>query len=387
MKRRTKRSHEVAKRCDCLDPKQCEHPWWLRVKVKGEKRQRVNLSELFPSDAVDVAAAKAKDLARKGLIKGGQIVTAQPSDTRPTCRYVAEKYVAARGGEKNYYLDGLMDTVAPDSSVKIGDKPVDDVLTRDIKHAAALWKERAKTKAGAHKGADAIRHLLQSARHFFKWAKVEGYSTRTPFRDAQGTVLISVGKSRTRKRRLQDGEAERILAVADPYITDFFTAMLETGCRPGELRTLQWTDIHDEHFVVIAEKAKDREDREVPIMPPLAKILERRQLGPDGKKLSSDAYVFGDDIGRVISTERLCERWRKICATAKIEGLHLHDLRAEFASQLSESKVPIDQVRDALGHSSIKMTDTYLRSRKGRLTEAYRKRAQHQARKRMKLVV
>jgi len=84
-----------------------------------------------------------------------------------------------------------------------------------------------------------------------------------------------------------------------------------------------------DHFVVVAEKAKDREDREVPIEPTLAKILQRRP----------------------------------------------------------ESDVPIDQVRDALGHSSIKMTDTCLRSRKGRLKEAYRKRAQHQARKRMKLVV
>ncbi|MGE5245515.1 MAG: tyrosine-type recombinase/integrase [Betaproteobacteria bacterium] len=83
----------------------------------------------------------------------------------------------------------------------------------------------------------------------------------------------------------------------------------------------------------------------------------------------------------------MCERWRTVCAAANIEDLHLHDLRAKFASQLSESKVPIDQVRDALGHSSIKMTDTYSRSRKGRLTEASRKRAHHQARKRIKLVV
>lgn len=52
---------------------------------------------------------------------------------------------------------------------------------------------------------------------------------------------------------------------------------------------------------------------------------------------------------------------------------------------MSEAKVPIEQVRDALRHSSITMTGAYLRSRAS-LNDAYRKRTQHQARKRIKLV-
>jgi hypothetical protein len=47
--------------------------------------------------------------------------------------------------------------------------------------------------------------------------------------------------------------------------------------------------------------------------------------------------------------------------------------------------VPVEQVRDALGHSSITMTNAYLRSR-AKLKEANRKRTQHQARQRMKIV-
>src|SRR5207249_947885 len=120
------------------------------------------------------------------------------------------------------------------STIKIGEKAMDEVLTRDIKHAASLWSKRKTAQRGAHKGADALRHLLQTARHLFNWAIREEYATRTPFKSTQGTVLISVKPSRTRKRRLEEGEAERIRASADSYITDFFDAMLETGCRPGE---------------------------------------------------------------------------------------------------------------------------------------------------------
>jgi integrase len=92
-------------------------------------------------------------------------------------------------------------------------------------------------------------------------------------------------------------------------------------------------------------------------------ILDRRRKGPDGEKLAPEAYVFGDDTGRLMSRERLCSRWRDVCAKAGVIDLHLHDLRAEFASRAVECGMTVLEVRDALGHSSITMTDTYLRSR------------------------
>lgn len=183
--------------------------------------------------------------------------------------------------------------------------------------------------------------------------------------------MIHIKNVKPRKRRLQDGEEPRILDAADPFVADFFVAMLETGCRTGELRTLQWSEVRQDHFVVLASKAKDREVRLIPIEPTLRKILDRRQLGPDGHKLASDAHVFGSDVGEPFSKERVCRAWRRVCDAAKIEGLHLHDLRAEFASSLAEARVPIEQVRDALGHSSIGMTNTYLRSHTKALTKAY----------------
>jgi len=80
-------------------------------------------------------------------------------------------------------------------------------------------------------------------------------------------------------------------------------------------------------------------------------MLERRKLRSDGEDLPPHAYVFRDDTGRMVKIKRLNERWRNVCSAANVNGLHphLHDLRGEFASQLSESRVPVEQVRDALG--------------------------------------
>ena len=386
-RRRTKRAFQIGKRCHCQDHHTCSHDWWLRVYSAG-KRQRINLTEMFPNDAVEVAAAKAKDMARKGLIIDGQLVNAS-KDTRLTLADVADRYVAARGERKNYYLDGLraIEVAAANGTVvKLGDKPVDDVTTADIKHAVTVWRARKRTKAGARGGAVAERQLLQAARHLFNWAIPEGYATRTPFRTAQGVKLIKIKTTKGRTRRLEDGEAERILAVADPYIADFFTAMIETGCRPGELRTLQWSEVQADQFVVLAEKAKDRESREITITPALRKILDRRQVGPDGHDLPATAYVFGDDTGMEMHRHRLGDRWKTTCARAKVKDLHLHDLRREHATQLSEAGVAVDVIRDQLGHSNITMTNTYLGRSRNRLAQAAKQRTAHRARQAMKRV-
>jgi integrase len=53
-------------------------------------------------------------------------------------------------------------------------------------------------------------------------------------------------------------QLQREACAADPYVRDLFTALIETGCRPGELHTLQWADVHRDHFVIVASKAKVR---------------------------------------------------------------------------------------------------------------------------------
>jgi len=89
---------------------------------------------------------------------------------------------------------------------------------------------------------------------------------------------------------------------------------------------------------------------------------------------------------RRVARRRLCTLWNDTLTRAKVTDPHLHDLRAEAASQLSEAGATIHQVRDALGHSSTTMTSAYLRTRVDSLTRAYRQRAAHRARQAMKQV-
>jgi integrase len=76
-----------------------------------------------------------------------------------------------------------------------------------------------------------------------------------------------------------------------------------------------------------------------------------------------------------------CRLWDRTCEAAGIEDLHLHDPRAESGSQLLEAGVPLHAVRDALGHSNVTMTSTYLRGRVDTLREAYQRRRLHLVKK------
>ena len=77
------------------------------------------------------------------------------------------------------------------------------------------------------------------------------------------------------------------------------------------------------------------------------------------------AYVFGNECGERATSIRTA--WELTCERAKINGLHFHDLRREFASRLLESRADLHDVQMFLGHAAITTTSRYLQSTPVRL--------------------
>ena len=139
-------------------------------------------------------------------------------------------------------------------------------------------------------------------------------------------------------------------------------AALETGCRRGELLTLQWWQVRFSPRAEIflpASKTKTKRDRRVPDVQRLA----RRSSSGDGSirratPLPPDAYVFGDEVGRRRQTIK--DAWKIALTRAKIDGLHFHDLRREAGSRWMDAGVPLATIQRWLGHTNIAQTSTYL---------------------------
>src|ERR1019366_3399970 len=115
-------------------------------------------------------------------------------------------------------------------------------------------------------------------RAVFNWALGEGgLIDRTPFRRGEVSLIKRAPEAR-RSRRLEPGEATRLLAACPqrkdptsepPPIRALIEAALETGCRRGELLTLQWAQVRLDGprpaIVLSAAKTKTKTQREIPI--------------------------------------------------------------------------------------------------------------------------
>src|SRR5262245_35744281 len=70
------------------------------------------------------------------------------------------------------------------------------------------------------------------------------------------------------------------------------------------LLTAVQSEVSDDGIAVLASKAKTKKSREPRILPEFKEVLDRHRKAPDGNDLLTDAYVFGDDTGRLMSRER-----------------------------------------------------------------------------------
>jgi integrase len=306
------------------------------------------------------SAVRAGTFDRRGLH-----YSAAAGEPRLTFGDVADRYLEAfpADADKRYYLRAMRQIEVPaaqGATIRLESKPLDAITTADIEYVAAVWRARPDRRKGcAQRGAVAVRKLLQTARHLFNWSIKKGFADRTPFR-REGVAVIEVKSVPGRSRRLIGDEEDRLLRSADPYTRDLLIAALETGCRGGELRSLQWSCVREKEIIIEPAKAKTRRARAIPITQRLRAVLEMRLHAPDGTLLPVTAYVFGTAVGEPIAKEHAGDLWRTTCAAAGIVDLHFHDLRREFACRLMESGASAHETRDALGHSNLTMTNQYL---------------------------
>ena len=191
------------------------------------------------------------------------------------------------------------------------------------------------------------------------WAVLGGLLPRSPFRVGD-VPAVRLAHEEPRTRRLQHGEDDALLGAAGGLL-DLVVAALETGCRKGELLSLQWHQVRFSpraELFLPAQKTKAKRDRRIPISTVLAPILTRRQLDPAGERLPADAYVFGNEVGR--RRHSIKTAWALTCKRAKITDLHFHDLRREAGSRWMDAGIPLATIQRWLGHANISQTSTYL---------------------------
>ena len=147
---------------------------------------------------------------------------------------------------------------------------------------------------------------------------------------------------------------------------------LRTGLRVGEMVALRWQDIDLERGRLTVRRAYDRKRkvftwtkndkiRELPLTQDARAALQaQRKRGPADREL-----VFVDDLGDHFDSHATQYAIDKITEAIGMRHIHNHVLRHAFATHAAMRGIPIPQIQQWLGHSSIVVTMRYAHLSRG----------------------
>lgn len=129
---------------------------------------------------------------------------------------------------------------------------------------------------------------------------------------------------------------------------------INTGLRRGELFNLRWADVDLVQKVLTVEGAgaKSGQTRHIPLNREALATLKAWKK--QGRKTG---YVFPGKGGQRL--DNVNSAWAALLKDAGIEAFRWHDLRHTFASRLAMAGVPLNTIRELMGHSDIQMTLRY----------------------------
>ena len=143
-----------------------------------------------------------------------------------------------------------------------------------------------------------------------------------------------------------------------PHLADFIRLALNTGCRAGELLGLEWArvDLHAELILLEPQHTKTGKRRSVPLNRASREAIVNRLRFRAGVCPVSPWVFSREDGSRINSVKR---SFATACRRAGIEDFRIHDMRRTCAAWLVSAGVPLTEVRDLLGHSTVIMTERY----------------------------
>jgi len=139
----------------------------------------------------------------------------------------------------------------------------------------------------------------------------------------------------------------------NPQVGVMLTTMVGLGLRESELLGMRWDWINLDQFTYQVGKAKNKESRIIPIP---GWVWTRLMTMPR----NLNTWVFHNQEGKPYKKGLLRIPLERVCQSLNLRNIHMHRLRATFASLHAEAGTPITEIKDLLGHKNIQTTMIYV---------------------------
>ena len=162
--------------------------------------------------------------------------------------------------------------------------------------------------------------------------------------------LKIIGRSKTRRRRLEGDEEVRLLTLFEKQdarpqavlpMVDIVRFAIASAMRQSEITRICWEDLNENHRTVLVRSRKDPNfkegrDEEVPLLDDAWDIVQCQPV------ISERIFPYkGHSIGT---------RFTRACQALGIQGLVIHDLRREGATRRLEQGYSVPEVIRVTGH-------------------------------------
>jgi integrase len=168
---------------------------------------------------------------------------------------------------------------------------------------------------------------------------------------------------RSREFVMSHAQERNYLEFAPQPLKDAALQMLDTGLRVGELRSLEWEDVHlqpvgDAKFGFIhVRKGKSKNAKcNVSLSPRVRAMLDSR------KASSKSGYVFTDESGtKPVSIWTLEDQHKRMRQALKLPAdAVIHSFRHTFGTRLGEAGADAFTIMRIMGHSSVVISQKYV---------------------------
>lgn len=138
------------------------------------------------------------------------------------------------------------------------------------------------------------------------------------------------------------------------HLSPMVLLALNTGMRRSELFNLGWENVNlsGRTLTIAGASAKSGKTRHIPLNQQAIQVLQDWQ-----KQTGNNGLVFKNQKGQRF--DNIQTSWEGLIKTIKIRNYRFHDLRHTFASKLVMKGVPLNTVRELLGHADLKTTLRY----------------------------
>lgn len=213
------------------------------------------------------------------------------------------------------------------------------------------WRNEAPVRANREKA-------LLSA--IWNYAREMGYTAL-----ANPCTGVKGNKETGRDVYIEDSVYKVVHEKADAGLRDAMDLAYLTGQRVGDTLRMDERDIREGHIWVTQSKTKAK--RRIEIAGELAQLIDRIRARKAGHKVRATRLIVAED-GSPMTASMLRSRFDKARVAAKIPkgSFQFRDLRAKAGTDKAESSGDILQARDQLGHTTVVMTEQYIRDRKGK---------------------